>query len=87
MTVGDLADREPRRVRRQDRARGRGGVEVAEHLLLELELLGHRFDHDVDVGGVVERRGEREARARGVGVLARELAALDARARTRSARW
>ena len=45
--AGDLADREPRRVRRQDRARRRGGVEVAEHLLLQLELLGHRFDHDV----------------------------------------
>ena len=74
----ELADREARRVRRQDRVRGRGGVEVAEHLLLELELLGHRFDDEVDVGGVVERRvNDRRASAASASSRA-ELAPLDA---------
>ena len=74
---GERGDREARCVRREDRGRRRDAVEVAEHAHLHLDALGDRLDHDVDVGGVVERVGEREPFERGVGVGARQLAALD----------
>jgi hypothetical protein len=50
----DLGDRQRRCVRCQDRVAGRGGVELGEDGLLDLDLLRHRLDHEVDVaeGGV-----------------------------------
>src|SRR5260370_28624549 len=71
-------DREPRRVRRQDRPGGCSPIEIAEDADLQLEALGHRLDHEIDSGGVFERAREREARQRGVGLLTRDLAPLDA---------
>src|SRR5213079_2866441 len=53
-------------------------IEVAEDADLQLETLGHRLDHEIDGGSVLERAREREARQRGVGLFTRELAPLDA---------
>ncbi len=48
----DLGDRQRRGVRRQDRVAGRGGVELGEHGLLDLDLLRHGLDHEIDVAEV-----------------------------------
>ena len=52
-TGRDLRDRDARRVRGEDRVGGDDGLELREHLLLQLELLGHRLEHEV---GALERR-------------------------------
>jgi hypothetical protein len=57
----------------------RGAVDHAERLALELDVLGNRFDHTVDVaargGEVVARRDPRERR---IAIFGGELAELDA---------
>jgi hypothetical protein len=45
--VGDLGDREPRRVGREDRVARRHRVELGEHLVLDRHLLGHGLDREV----------------------------------------
>ena len=68
-----------RRVRRQDRAVLAELVQRPEHLVLDLELLEHRLDHDVRVGDDVEigGRGDPAERRLDVGLgdllLLREL--------------
>jgi hypothetical protein len=47
--IADLGDRQRGGVRGEDRVRGGGGVELREHVLLDLDLLGHRLDHEVDL--------------------------------------
>ena len=47
--VGDLGDGERGGVRGEDRVRGGGGVELGEDVLLDLDLLGHGLDHEIDV--------------------------------------
>ena len=56
----DLVDVEIRRVRRQDRALFDDGVELAEHLFLDVHILVDRLDHEVAILEVVEaeRRGQ-----------------------------
>ena len=51
--VAHLGDRERGGVGGEDRAAGRDLVELAEDRLLDLDLLRHRLDHEVDVGEAV----------------------------------
>ena len=57
---GNLVHVEIAGVGRQDRARLHDGIELAEHLLLDVHQLEHRLDHQVAIGEVriVERAGE-----------------------------
>ena len=56
---GDLRDRDARRVRGEDRVVGDVRLELREHLVLELELLGDGLDHEVRA-----RRAPRRDRSR-----------------------
>ncbi|AUX37149.1 uncharacterized protein SOCE836_093710 [Sorangium cellulosum] len=58
-TAAELRDAQARRVRREQRPRRRRRLRPAEHLHLEVHLLGHRLDHEIGV-----RRRAREIRRR-----------------------
>ena len=76
-----LGDRERGGVRGEDRVPRRGGVELAEDRLLDLHLLGHRLDDEVDVGEVLVagRAGDQPHHLGepGVGLLLGQLLLLD----------
>ena len=67
-------------------ASGAIAVEVAEHLDLQVEAFGHRLDDEVGLRDIVERRRERDAGERGVGVFARQLVRVRPRCRARTGR-
>ena len=79
--VADLGDRQRGGVRGEDRVPRRGGVELGEHLLLDLHLLRHRLDHEVDVAKALVggRAGDAPERLLELGLrlLGGQLAALD----------
>ena len=52
----DLGDRQRRGVGREDRVGADDRVELAEDVLLEVEVLGHRLDDELAVGELVEAR-------------------------------
>ena len=66
VAVGDLRDRERRRVGGQDRGRGDEAVELAEQLALDLEVLEGGLDHELAVRQVGELGGQRQPSERGV---------------------
>ena len=74
--AGQLADRQRRGVRRENRVARRCGIELHEHGLLEIELLGHRLDHEVDVAEAVVAGGRADQGERAgellVGLRARQ---------------
>ncbi len=72
--------RERRGVRGEHRVLPDDGLERAEELLLGVELLDDRLDDEVAFGEVGELGGRRQARERGVPLLGRQPAFLDAAA-------
>ena len=70
----DRVDVEGRSVRREERARARDAVEAAEHVLLDVHLFEHRFDHEIDVGGRLERGSVCDPRQPRVHLVLRQLA-------------
>jgi hypothetical protein len=74
---GDLGDRQRRRVGREHRVRLADLVQGSEDLPLELEPLRDGLDHQIDIGEVVQRRGEPHPPDQRGLVLDAELAALD----------
>jgi hypothetical protein len=73
----DLGDRQRAGVGREDRRGLAHRVQLAEDLLLEVEVLGYRLDHEVDVAQVTQADGEGDARQQRVPVRGGQLAALD----------
>jgi hypothetical protein len=57
---GDLGDRERGGVRREERVRADAPVQRREDLLLEVQVLGHRFDDQPTTGDGLERRCVRD---------------------------
>src|SRR4051794_12179973 len=78
--VADLRDRQARGVGGEDRVAGRRGIQIREHGVLDLHLLRHGLDDEVDVAelGVVGRTGDQLQRAVRLGgrILLRELPLL-----------
>ena len=76
-----LGDRERRGVGGEDRVAGGGGIELAEDGLLDLDLLRHRLDHEVDVAELLVGRGAGDLAHHlgeaGVGLLLGQLLLLD----------
>ncbi len=75
--LGDLVDRNRRRVRREDRVRPRDPVELGKGLPLRPELLDDRLDHEIAVGEILELGREGQSRERGVPLLGGHLPLLD----------
>ena len=75
--LGDLVDRDRRRVRGKNRVRRHDALELREGLALRLELLDDRLDHEVAVGEIREVRREGQPPKRGVPLLCRQLLLLD----------
>ena len=77
----DLGDRERGGVGGEDRVAGRGGVDLAEDGLLDLHLLRHRLDHEVDVAELLVAGGAGDQAHHlgeaGVGLLLGQLLLLD----------
>jgi hypothetical protein len=77
----DLGDRKRGRVGGEDRVPGRGRVELAEDRLLDLHLLRHRLDHEIDVAEVLVARRPRDQphhlRQARIGLLLGQLLLLD----------
>ena len=66
----ELGDRQARGVGAEQRVIRRGVANLAEHLHLQIHVLGHRLDHDVDaVGGFAQRGRGRQAVERGLAPL------------------
>ena len=79
VAAGELADRERRGVGGEDRVAGRRRVERGEDLELELELLGHRLDHEVDRAEAPETEPPRPRDRRRRGRRSRRRAPAGAR--------
>src|SRR4051794_19458102 len=81
--VADLGDREARRVGREDRVPGGGGIQVGEDLLLDVHSFRDRLDDEVDIAElVVGGRSGDAPQDRGdllVGLLLGDLLLLDLR--------
>src|SRR5439155_11167045 len=73
---GHLDDRQARRVRAEDRRRGADRVKLGEKLLLRFDLLDDRFDDEIAVLEVCERRRPTQASARRFRVLCGRAAAF-----------
>ena len=74
---GDAGDRNRRCVGGEDRVGAADAVEIAHHRFLQVELLEHRFDDDVAVGEILDRRRRLDPPKRRVLVGGRQLAARD----------
>ena len=72
----DLGHGQRRRVRREHDVVADEAVELGEQLLLRLELLDDRLDHEIAVGEIRHVRGERQPRDRRVAVALLESALL-----------
>ena len=79
--LSHLGDRERGGVGGEDRVAGGGGVELAEDGLLDLHLLRHRLDHEVDVAELLVARGAGDQAHHlgeaGIGLPLRQLLLLD----------
>ena len=73
----DLGHRQAGGVGGEDRVGADDGVELAEDLALEVQVLGHGLDHQVTVGQVLQCRREVDVRVQGGLVLRGELAPAD----------
>ena len=73
VSIASSIDRQRRRVRGEDRRRHDQAVQLAEEVLLGVEILDHALDHEVGAGEVAEVARRPHARRDGVAVGRRQL--------------